>query len=82
MVLEHPAYLPDLNLYDFFLFPTTKNHLKGSHFETTEEIQMVMMTILNILQMNDFWKCLDSWKKCWNSCIAAGGTNVRKTTAK
>jgi hypothetical protein len=22
IVLEHPAYLPDLNLCDFFLFPT------------------------------------------------------------
>jgi hypothetical protein len=49
MVLEHPTYLPDLDPCDFFLFPTMKNHLKGSHFETVEEIQKVMMAFLNNL---------------------------------
>jgi hypothetical protein len=41
MILEHPTYLPDLALCDCFPFPTMKNHLKGSHFETMEEIQKV-----------------------------------------
>jgi hypothetical protein len=34
VVLEHPAYLPDVALCDFFLLPSTKNHIKSSHFGT------------------------------------------------
>jgi hypothetical protein len=42
-------------------------------FERREEIEMVKMAVLNNLQENDFWKCFNSWKQCWNSCIAASG---------
>jgi hypothetical protein len=34
IVLEHPAYSPDLAPSDFFLFPKIKEILKGRHFET------------------------------------------------
>jgi hypothetical protein len=53
-------YSPDLTLCSFFLFPTMKNHFKRSYFENMEEIQKVMMTFLNKLQVNDFWKCFNS----------------------
>jgi hypothetical protein len=53
VVLEHPASLPDGTPYALFLFPTWKNNLKRPHFETTEEIQKVMMAVLNILE-HDF----------------------------
>jgi hypothetical protein len=52
-----------------------KNYLKVLNFETVEEIQKVSTAVLNILQENDFWKCFDSWKKRWNSCIAAEGND-------
>jgi hypothetical protein len=56
MVLEHLAYSPGLAPYDFFLFLTMNNYLKGSHFKTPEEIQKVKMAVINSLKENDFWK--------------------------
>jgi hypothetical protein len=46
MVLEHTAYSSHVAPCDSFTIPTTRNHFKGSHFETVEEIQKVMMAIL------------------------------------
>jgi hypothetical protein len=63
VVLKHPTYTPDLAPCDFFLFPTMKNNLKGSHFETQEKIKKVPTAILNNLQENDFCKCFGSWKQ-------------------
>jgi hypothetical protein len=47
MTLEPFAHLPDLAPCDFFLFHIMKNHLKGSHLETVEEIHKVTMVILS-----------------------------------
>jgi hypothetical protein len=66
-------YLPDLASCDFFLLHSMKNHLRGFHLDTMEGIWKVILTILNSLQENDFWKWTDSWKQCWNSRIAARG---------
>ena len=38
-VVPQPPYLPDLSPCDFFLFPRLKNHLKGCHFGTLDNIQ-------------------------------------------
>jgi hypothetical protein len=73
VVLEHPAHSPNLTSWDFFLFPTTKNHLKGSHFEAVKKIKVVM-AILNILQWSVFRNCFDTWQQHWNSRVAAGGS--------
>ncbi|GFV33670.1 uncharacterized protein TNCV_4567851 [Trichonephila clavipes] len=37
-VAPQPPYSPDLSPWDFFLFPKLKNHLKGRHFGTLENI--------------------------------------------
>jgi hypothetical protein len=34
VVVEHSVYSPDLAPCDFFLFPTMKNVLKGTNFDT------------------------------------------------
>ena len=38
-MVPQPLYSPDLSPYDFFLFPRLKNHLKGRHFGTLDNIQ-------------------------------------------
>jgi len=40
-VLEHLAYSPDLAPNDFFLFPKTKEILKGRHFDDTDDIRQL-----------------------------------------
>jgi transposase len=45
-VLGHPPYSPDLAPNDFFLFAKTKEILKGSHFDDTDDIRSNTMTAL------------------------------------
>lgn len=47
LIPKYLAYSHGFAPCNFFLFPTTKNHLKGSHFKTMEDIQNVMMVALN-----------------------------------
>jgi hypothetical protein len=72
MILKQPPCSPDLAPCDSLLFPTRKNHLKMSHFESMGEIQKVTASVLNKLQENKFWRCFGEWKQFWNSCLAAG----------
>jgi hypothetical protein len=55
----------------FIPLRTMKYRLKGSHFETVEEIQKVTTPIST--SRRNLWKCFDSWKQCWNLCVDAGG---------
>jgi hypothetical protein len=48
---------PDLDPYDFFLFPKMKLKLKGRRFDTIEEIQAELQTVLDTLTGEDFRKC-------------------------
>jgi hypothetical protein len=64
---------------DFFLFPSMKNPLRGSHFETVDEGQKVTTSILNNLKEKDFKKCFNSRKQRRNSCTAAEGTTKKAT---
>jgi len=48
-VLEQPAYSPDLAPNDFFLFPKTKEILKGRHFE---DIKSNTTTALKTIPQN------------------------------
>jgi hypothetical protein len=36
-VLNHPAYSPDSELSDYYLFPNLKNNLRGRKFSSTEK---------------------------------------------
>ena len=36
--LQHPPYSPNLAIYDCFLFPTVKDHLRGRKFESRKEL--------------------------------------------
>ena len=45
-LLPHPPYSPDLTPSDFFLFPKLKKHLKGVHFNDTNEAKQAAKTWL------------------------------------
>jgi transposase len=63
-VVPHPPYSPDLAPCDFFLFPKMKIKLKGRRFDTVEEIQAEMQTVLNTRTKKDFQ---DAFQKCMRS---------------
>ena len=46
-LIPHPAYLPDLVLSDFFLFPNLKKDIRGLHFRSDEEVMMAVEKWVN-----------------------------------
>ncbi|GFW79158.1 uncharacterized protein TNCV_3631891 [Trichonephila clavipes] len=58
-VVPQPPYLPDLSPCDFFLFPKLKNHFKGCHFGTLENIQMAVTDQLRAIPISDFHQCYE-----------------------
>ncbi|KAJ4426640.1 hypothetical protein ANN_26438 [Periplaneta americana] len=65
--VRQPPYSPDLAPCDFWLFPKLKTPLKGSRFESREEIMRNATTELNTIPKEDFQRCFRQWKD--RSCL-------------
>ncbi|GFV73661.1 putative transposase [Trichonephila clavipes] len=68
-----PPYSPDLSPCDFFLFPKLKNHLKGHHFGTLENIQTAV-TDQKAIPIAEFHQCYEEWKERLQRCVASEGS--------
>ncbi|GFV24997.1 putative transposase [Trichonephila clavipes] len=73
-VAPQPPYSPDLSPCDFFLFPKLKNHLKGHHFGTLENIQTAVTDHLKAIPISEFHQCYEEWKKRLQRCVASEGS--------
>ena len=71
-VVPQPPYSPDLSPCDFFLFPWLKNHLKGRHFGTSDNIQKSVTDELKGIPAEAFQHCYE-WKQRLRRCVAAQG---------
>ncbi|GFW79456.1 putative mariner transposase [Trichonephila clavipes] len=69
-----PPYSPDLSPCDFFLFPKLKNHPKGQHFGTKENIQTAVTDQLKAIPISEFHQCYEEWKKRLQRCVASEGS--------
>jgi len=56
------THLPDIDRYDSFPFPKLKSSLKGTHFQSTEDIHNKTTELLKALSQNDFRGCFEAWK--------------------
>jgi len=72
-VVPQPPHSPDLSPCDFFLFPWFKNHLKGRHFVTLDNIQKSVTDELKGIPAEAFQHCYEQWKQRLRSCVAAQG---------
>ena len=72
-VVPQPSYLPDLNLCYCFLFPRLKNHLKGRHFGTFDNIQKSVTDDLKGIPAEAFQHCYEQWKQPLRRCVVAQG---------
>ena len=72
-VVPQPLYSPDLSPCDFFLFPWLKNHLKGCHFGTLDNIQKNVTDELKGISAEAFQHCYEQWKQRLRHCVAAQG---------
>jgi hypothetical protein len=62
VVLQSP-YSPDLSLRYFFLFTRLKNHLKGCHFGTLDNIQKSITDELKGIPTEAFQHCYKNTNK-------------------
>ncbi|GFG34094.1 hypothetical protein Cfor_05551 [Coptotermes formosanus] len=72
-VVLQPPYSPDLSPCDFFLFHRLKNHLKGGHFGTLDNIQKSVTDELKGIPTEAFQYCYEQWKQRLRRCVAAQG---------
>ena len=69
----HPPYSPNLDPYDFWLFPKLKEKLRGCHYEIIEEMKEAMMKVIDTLTQEDIHGAFQKLLERYNKCIAAGG---------
>jgi transposase len=62
-VVPQPPYSPDLSPCDFFLVPRFKNHLKGRHVGTLDNIQKSVTDELKGIPAR--------WKQRFRPCVDA-----------
>jgi len=72
-MLEHPAYSPDVDSNDFFLFAKIKEILKGRNFDDIDDIRSNTTAALKAIPQNQFQNCFEGWTGRWHRCIASQG---------
>jgi hypothetical protein len=72
-VVPQPPYSPDLSPCDLFLFSRLKNHLKGRHLGTLDNIQKRVTDELKGIPEEAFQHCYEQWKQRLRRCVAAQG---------
>jgi hypothetical protein len=61
-VITQPPYSTDLAPSDFWLFPTLKMGLKGTHFLTMEDIEWNETAELQKIPKKAFRRCFQEWQ--------------------
>jgi len=75
-VLPQPPYSPDLSHCHLVSFPRLKNHLKGRHFVTLDNIQNSVTDELKGIPAEAFQHCCEQWKQRLRRCVAARGKGI------
>jgi hypothetical protein len=57
---------------DLLIFPELKLKLKGSCFDTIEEIQAESQKVLDTLTEKGFQEEFQKWRGLWDRCLNAG----------
>lgn len=71
--IEQPPYSPDMAPADFFLFPRLKLPLRGTRFQSIENIKENSLRELKSISKNAFKKCFDDWIIRWHKSIISEG---------
>ena len=71
-IIEQPPYSPDMAPVDSFLFPKLKLPLRGTCFQSIEDIKENSRRELKSIMENAFKKCFNDWIIRWHKCIVSG----------
>ena len=70
-------YSPDMAPCDFWLFPKMKMPLKGTQFESREDIMRNATAQLDMIPQEAFQKCFQQWQDRWKKFV-----HYKETTLK
>ncbi|PNF38932.1 hypothetical protein B7P43_G07456 [Cryptotermes secundus] len=76
-VVHQASYSPDMAPCDFWLFPKLKMPLKGTRFESREDIMRNAMAWLITIPKDVIQKCFQQWQKRWEKRV-----HYQETTLK
>ncbi len=72
-IMTHPPYSPDLAPSDFFLFPKLKAHLRGTRFESLEDLQDNISRFLKSIPHHEYYNAMIDLAQRWRKCVAHEG---------
>ena len=72
-VLQQAPYSPDMAPCDFWLFRKLKKPLKGTRFQTRQEIMAATTAELNSIPKEAFSACFQQWRHRWEKCVESQG---------
>ena len=77
-LIPHPAYSPDLDPSDFFLFPKLKKNIRGRHFRSDEKVVTAVEEWVNEKVPDFFSSGLMALEHRWSKCITLEGNYIGK----
>ena len=72
-VIRQAPYSPDMAPCDFWLFPHLKTQLKGTRFESRNDIIRNTTANLYSIRKEAFQKCFKHWRNRWEKCVQSQG---------
>eukprot|EP00794_Sanderia_malayensis_P001653 gene1653-1840_t len=77
-LVTQPAYSPDLAPCDFFLFPTVKEKIRGTRFDSCDDAICPYKEAVSDLTKEQWAPCFDMWFYRMRLCIEAKGEYFEK----
>jgi len=72
-VVREAPYSPDFAPWDYWLFPHLKTQLKGTRFESQDDIIWNTTVKLYSIHKKVFRKCFKQWWIRWEKCVQSQG---------
>lgn len=72
-VLKHPSYSPDLAPSDYFLFGALKDHLRGTHFHSDEELIWAVKKFFKDQTQKFYKDAIHDLPNKWDNCVTKKG---------
>ena len=72
-IVPQPMYSPDLVPCDFWLFPKLKRPLRGTRFESIDEMKAKSKKALMAIPEKNYLTCFENWKRRAYKCISSRG---------
>ncbi|GLV45272.1 hypothetical protein CBL_05372 [Carabus blaptoides fortunei] len=72
-VVQQASYFPDMAPCDFWQLTKFKRPLKGTRFQTREDIMAATKAELNSIPKEAFPKCFQQWRHRWEKCVESQG---------